>query len=83
MHARSSGDPVEITGEWDSLDISSDLSEVNSCNHSHIVDVPMINVHPRQKEFEFICRFSISRDCAEEVGCLEVDNWYMHLPIFV
>jgi hypothetical protein len=35
MHVRSSGDPVEITGERDSLAISCDLSEVHSCNHTH------------------------------------------------
>ena len=34
MHVRSSGDPVEITGEKDSLAISCDLSEVHSCNHT-------------------------------------------------
>jgi hypothetical protein len=35
MHVRSSGDPVEIIGERDSLSISCDLSEVHSCNHTH------------------------------------------------
>jgi hypothetical protein len=35
MHVRSSGDPVEITGERDRLAISCDLSEVHSCNHTH------------------------------------------------
>jgi hypothetical protein len=81
MHVRSSGDPVEITGERDNLTINCDISE---CTHAttHTVDVPMRNAHPRQEEFEFICRFSISMDCAKEAGCLEAVNWHMHLPIF-
>jgi hypothetical protein len=80
MHVRSSGDPVEITGERESLAISCDLSE---CTHeiTHIVDVPMRNSQPIQEEFEFICKFSISRDCTEEAGCLEAVKWHMHLPI--
>jgi hypothetical protein len=53
MHVRSSGDPVEITGERDSLAISCDLSEVHSCNHtcggySH--------EHVKTKQFGFIVR---------------------------
>jgi hypothetical protein len=50
MHVRSSGDPVEITCERDSLTIKCDISE---CTHAttHTVDVPMRNVHPRQEEF--------------------------------
>jgi hypothetical protein len=82
MHVRSSEDPVEITGERESLTISCDLSE---CIHAiaHIVDVPMRNAQPRQEEFEFICKFSISRNCVEEAGCLEAVNWHMNLPIFV
>jgi hypothetical protein len=35
MHVRTSGDPVEITGERDSLAIGCDLSEVHSCNNTH------------------------------------------------
>ena len=35
MDVRSSGDPIEITGERDRLAISCDLSEVHSCNHTH------------------------------------------------
>jgi hypothetical protein len=82
MHVRSSGDPVEITGERDSLTINCDISE---CTHAttHTLDVPMRNKQPRQEEFEFNAGFSISRDCAEEAGCLEAVNWHMHLPIFV
>ena len=50
MHVRSSGDPVEITGERDSLTINCDISE---CTHAttHTVDVPMGNAQPRQEEF--------------------------------
>jgi hypothetical protein len=50
MHVRSSGDLIEITGERDSLTIICDISE---CTHAttHIVDVPMRNVQPRQEEF--------------------------------
>jgi hypothetical protein len=50
MHVRSSGDPVEITGERDSLTINCDISE---CTHAttHILDVPMRIVQPRQEEF--------------------------------
>jgi hypothetical protein len=76
MHVRSSGDPIEITGERDSLTISCDISE---CTHetTHTLDVPMRNAQPRQEGF------SHCRDCAEEAGCLEEVNWHMHLPIFV
>ena len=49
----------------------------------HIMDVHMRNAQPRQEEFESFCRFSICRDCAEEVGCLKVVNWHMNLSIFV
>jgi hypothetical protein len=50
MHVRSSGDPVEITGERDSLTISCDISE---CTHAttHTLDVPMRIAQPRQEEF--------------------------------
>jgi hypothetical protein len=56
MHVRSSGDPVEIIGERDSLTISCDISE---CTHetTHIVDVPMRNMQPRQEEFESFVGF--------------------------
>jgi hypothetical protein len=81
MHVRSSGYPIEITGERDSLAINFDLSE---CTHeiTCTMDVPMSNAHPRQEEFKFICRFSISRGWAEEASCLEAVNSHMHLPIF-
>jgi hypothetical protein len=51
MHVRSSGDPVEITGERDSLNISCDFS---GCTHAttHTLDVPMRIAQPRQEEFE-------------------------------
>jgi hypothetical protein len=50
MHVRSSGDPVEITSERDSLTISCDISE---CTHAttHTLDVPMRIVQSRQEEF--------------------------------
>jgi hypothetical protein len=82
MHVRSSEDPVEITGERDSLTINCDIIE---CTHAttHTLDVPMRNVQPRQARFSLIVGISISRDCVEEVGCLEAVNRHMHLPIFV
>jgi hypothetical protein len=54
MHVRSSGDPIEITGERGSLNIICDISE---CTHAttHIVDVPMRNAQPRQEGFNH-CR---------------------------
>jgi hypothetical protein len=59
MHVRSSGDPVEITGERDSLAISCDLSE---CTHAitHTVDVPMRNAQPRQEEFNSFAGFPLA-----------------------
>jgi hypothetical protein len=50
MHVKSSGDPVEIIGERDSLTINCDISE---CTHAvtHTLDVPMRIVQPRQEEF--------------------------------
>jgi hypothetical protein len=50
MHVISSGDPVEITGERDSFNISCDISE---CSHAttHTLDVPMRNVQPRKEGF--------------------------------
>jgi hypothetical protein len=49
MHARSSGDPFEITGEKDSVTINCDISE---CTHetTHTLDVSMRNVQPRQED---------------------------------
>jgi hypothetical protein len=56
VHVISSGDPVEMTGERDSLAISFDLSEVPSCNdtcsgydHEHV----------KTRKFEFIVRIII------------------------
>ena len=82
MHVRSSGDPVEIKGERESLTINCDISE---CTHAttHTVDVPMRNAQPRKEEFKFIAGFSISKDCVEEAGYLEAENWHMNLSIFV
>jgi hypothetical protein len=59
MHVRSSGDPVEITGERDSLTINCDFS---GCTHAttHTLDVPMRIAQPRQAEF-FHCR-----DCYQQ-----------------
>jgi hypothetical protein len=73
MHVRSSGDPVEITGERDSVTISCDFS---GCMHAttHTLEIPMRNVQPRQDEFKFICRFFNCRDCVEEAGYLETEN---------
>jgi hypothetical protein len=50
MHVRSSGDPIETTGERDSLTINCDISE---CTHetTHTLDVPMKIVQPRKEGF--------------------------------
>jgi hypothetical protein len=53
MHVRSSGDPVEIASERDSLDISCDLSEVHSCNHTCS---GYSHEHMKTRKFEFIVR---------------------------
>jgi hypothetical protein len=58
MHVRSSGDPVEITGERDSLAISCDLSEVHSCNHTCS---GYAYEHVQTSQFEFIVRILIAR----------------------
>jgi hypothetical protein len=81
FHEKDNRASVTLMSERDSLTISCDINE---CTHAitHIVDVPMRNAQPRQEKFEFNCRFSISRDCAEEASCLEAVNWHMHLPIF-
>jgi hypothetical protein len=77
MHVRSSGDPVEITGERDSLAISCDLSEVHSCNHTHS---GYAHEHVQSSVED---SFIHCRDCAEEAGCLDTENWHMYLLIFV
>ena len=47
MHVRSSGDPVEITGERDSLTISCDINERTHAT-THTLDVPMRIAQSRQ-----------------------------------
>jgi hypothetical protein len=80
MHVRSSGDAVEITGERGSLSMSCDLSEVHSCNHTCS---GYAYEHVQTKQFEFNCENSNCRDCAEEEGCLDTENWHMYLLICV
>jgi hypothetical protein len=62
MHVRSSGDPIEITGERDSLDIICDLSEVHSCNHTCS---GYAYEHLQTRQFIFIVRILIAGDCAK------------------
>jgi hypothetical protein len=57
MHVRSSGDPVEITGEWDSLAINCDLSKVHSCNNTCS---GYAYEHVQTRKFEFIVRILIT-----------------------
>jgi hypothetical protein len=57
MHVRSSGDPVEITGERDSFAISCDLSEVHSCNHTCC---GYSHEYVQTKQFKFIVRILIA-----------------------
>jgi hypothetical protein len=63
MHVRSSGDPVEITGERDSLAISCDLI-------THAVDMLMSMCKTREFSI-FDCENSNCRDCAKEASCLD------------
>jgi hypothetical protein len=74
MHVRSSGDPVEITGERDSLAISCDLI-------THAVD--MIMSMCKLGNSNDHCENSNCIDCAEEAGCLDTENWHMYLLICV
>jgi hypothetical protein len=74
MHVRSSGDPVEITGERDSLAISCDLI-------THAVDMLMSMC--KLGNLIFDCENSNCRDCAEEAGYLDTENWHMYLLICV
>jgi hypothetical protein len=74
MHVRSSGDPVEITGERDSLAISCDLI-------THAVDMLMSMC--KLGKSNSIVRISNCRDCAEEAGSLDTENWHMYLLICV
>jgi hypothetical protein len=55
MHARSSGDLVEIIGERDSLTMNFEISEYSHAT-THTLDVPMRNAQPRQEEF-IHCRY--------------------------
>jgi hypothetical protein len=57
MHVKFSGDPVEITGERDSLAISCDLSEVHLCNHTYN---GYAHEHVQTRQFEFNCENSIA-----------------------
>ena len=70
MHVKSNGDPVEITGERDSLAISCDLSEVHSCNHT-CSGYAYEHVKTRQFDNDY-CENSNCRDCAEEASCLDI-----------
>jgi hypothetical protein len=56
MHVKSSGDPVEIIVERDSLAISCDLSEVHSCNHTCS---GYAHEHVKTGQFKFIVRILI------------------------
>ena len=61
MHVRSSGDPVEITGERESLAISCDLI-------THAVDMLMSMCKLGNL---YRCENSNCRVCVEEASCLE------------
>jgi hypothetical protein len=80
MHARSIGDLVEITSERDSLVINCDLSEVHSCNHTCS---GYAYEHVQTRQFEFNHENSNCRDCVEEAGYLDMENWHMYLLICV
>jgi hypothetical protein len=73
MCVRSSGDPVEKTGERDSLVISCDMI-------THAVDMLMSMCKLGNSIY---CENSNCRDCAEEEGCLDMENWHMYLLICV
>ena len=64
MHVRSSGDPVEITGERDNLAISCDQI-------THAVDMLMSMCKLGNSNHH--CENSNCRDCAEEAGCLATE----------
>jgi hypothetical protein len=74
MHVRSSGDPVEITSERDSLAITCDLI-------THEVDMLMSMCKLGNSNDH--CKISNCRDCAEEARCLDTKNWHMYLLICV
>jgi hypothetical protein len=62
MHVRSSGDPVEITGEKDSLAINCDLI-------TYVVDMLMSMC--KLGNLYLIVRILIARICAEEASYLD------------
>jgi hypothetical protein len=63
MHVRSSGDPVEITGERDSLAIICDLI-------THAVNMLMSMC--KLGNSMIIVRIRIAEICAEEASCLDI-----------
>jgi hypothetical protein len=66
MHVSSNGDPVEITGERDSLAISCDL-------FTHAVNM-LMSMCKRGNCIHLIhCENSDCRDCAEEAGYLDTE----------
>jgi hypothetical protein len=79
MHVRSSGDLVEIIGERDSLAIICDLSEVHSCNHTCS---GYAYEHVQTRKMNSCCENSNCKDCAEEAGYLDIENWHMYLLSF-
>jgi hypothetical protein len=80
MHAISSGDLVEITGERDSLAISCDLSEVHSCNHTCS---GYAHEHVKTRKLNSCCDNSNCRDFAKEAGFLETEYWHMNFSIII
>jgi hypothetical protein len=66
MHVSSNGDPVEITGERDSLAISCDL-------FTHAVNMLMSMCKLGNCIHSIHCENSNCRDCAEEAGCLDTE----------
>jgi hypothetical protein len=67
MHVRSSGDPVEITGERDNLAISCDLI-------THAIDMLMSMCKLGNSSNNLDCENLNCRYCAEEAGCLDTEN---------
>ena len=64
MHVRSSGGPVEITVESDSLAINCDLI-------THAVNMRMSMCKIGNSMID--CENSNCRDCAEEASCLDME----------
>jgi hypothetical protein len=73
MHVRSSGDPIEIKGERDSLVIICDLI-------THVVDILMSMCKLGNLNH---CENSNCIDCPEEACCLDTENWHIYLLICV